>query len=111
VTTALRTEKNMADSKKGEKTILPATYGCEILLEKTTLEKAKNKSFPNDAYLIWYQIGDKNHLDLVRGSKSRIFDMYYDNYGPEVVKKIDFGYGTVSPRMWGYKAPDDKKRK
>jgi hypothetical protein len=111
VTTAVRTEKNMADSKKEEKTILPANYGCEVLLEKTTLEKAKNKSFPSDAYLIWYQINNKNHLDLVRGSRTRIFDMYYDTYGPEVVQKIDFGYGTVSPKMWGYKAPDGKKRK
>ena len=40
-----------------------------------------------------------------------IFDMYYDRYGKGAVKAIDFGYGSVNPKMWGYKAPEKKKRK
>jgi hypothetical protein len=50
-------------------------------------------------------------IDLVRGSRARIFDLYYDKYGPGVVQKIDFGYGRTNPKLWGYKQPEKKKRK
>jgi hypothetical protein len=110
VTVAVNTEKDMADYGKDERTILPSSYGCDILLENTSVEKAKDSSFPNDAYLIWYNIDGKEHVDLVRGTRSRIFDMYYDKYGPGVVKKIDFGYGRTNPKLWGYKQPEKKKK-
>jgi len=90
---------------------IPSQYGCEILLEKTTILEAKNGSFPCDAYLIWYSIDSETFIDLVRGSRVRIFDMYYDNYGPGVVQKIDFGYGKISPKVWGYRSPDKKRKK
>ena len=104
-------KEKMAESSKKEKQFLPHEYGCEVLLEKTTLEKVKDPSFPNDAYLIWYNVGDEKHIDLVRGSRVRIFDMYYDQYGYGAVQKIDFGYGRTNPRIWGYKQPEKKKRK
>jgi hypothetical protein len=103
-------EKGMANEKP-EVSSNPARYGCEVLLEKTTIEKAKDKTFPNDANLIWYIVDDTQHIDLVRGSRVRIFDMYYDKYGPGSVQKIDFGYGRVNPRLWGYKEPEKKKRR
>lgn len=102
----------MAESSKKEKIILPYEYGCEVLLEKTTLDKVKDPSFPNDAYLIWYVEEDKTYMDLIRCPKMvNLFDMYYDKYGPGSVKKIDFGYGRVSPKLWGYQKPEKKKRK
>ena len=101
----------MAESSRKEKKVLPHEYGCEILLEKTTLEKAKDFSFPNDAHLISYNIDGEKYLDLVRGSRVRIFDMYYDKYGSGTIQKIDFGYGRVNPKLWGYKQPEKKKRK
>jgi hypothetical protein len=104
-------KEKMAESSKKEKQVLPQEYGCEVLLEKTTLEKAKDSSFPNDAYLIWYNVEEKQSMDLVRGSRVRIFDMYYDQYGAGAVQKIDFGYGRTNPRLWGYKQPEKKKRK
>ena len=89
-----------------------SSYGCEILLEKTTIEQAKDKSFPSDGRLIWYIVDGKTHIDLTRCRKvSDLFDMYYDKYGPGSVQKIDFGYGTVNPKMWGYKKPDRKKKR
>jgi hypothetical protein len=95
-----------------EKTTLPPRYGCQILLENTTVEQAKDSSFPSDAYLIWYEVDGKTYIDLCRTSKrSSLFDLYYDKFGPGVVKKIDFGYGRVNPKLWGYKQPDKKKRK
>jgi hypothetical protein len=94
-----------------EKQNLPPRYGCQILLEKTTIEQAKDSSFPNDAYLIWYMVDSKEYLDLCRGTRSKIFDLYYDKFGPGVIQKIDFGYGRTNPKIWGYRAPEKKKRK
>jgi len=111
MTVAVEEEKIMAEYGKEEKTILPSTYGCEILLENTTIQKAKDASFPNDAYLIWYNTNGEEQIDLVRGTRVRIFDMYYDKYGPGSVKKIDFGYGRTNPKLWGYQQPEKKKKK
>jgi hypothetical protein len=110
VSTVVKEEK-MAEKKTEQNTSNPATYGCEILLEKTTLKQVKDPSFPSDAKIIWYEIDGEKYMDLCRGRNVKIFDMYYDKYGPGVVQKIDFGYGRVSPKIWGYKAPEAKKRK
>ena len=110
MTVSVDTEKDMAEYGKEERTILPGSYGCDILLQDTTLDKVKDPSFPNDAYLVWYNNEGTERLDLVRGSRVRIFDMYYDKYGPGVVQKIDFGYGRTNPKLWGYKQPEKKKK-
>ena len=90
----------------------PSAYGCQILLEKTTIEAANDKSFPNDAKLIWYIVDGQTYVDLTRCKKKvDLFDLYYDKYGPGSVQKIDFGYGTVNPKLWGYKSSDKKKKK
>ena len=92
--------------------INPSDYSCQILQEKTTLEAANDKSLPNDARLIWYIVDGVEYIDLTRCKKTvQLFDMYYDKYGPGAVKKIDFGFGQVNPKLWGYKKPDDKKKK
>jgi hypothetical protein len=111
MTVVVKEKKKMAESSRKEKRILPHEYGCDIILEKTTIEKAKDTSFPNDAYLIWYNINEETFVDLVRGTRVRIFDMYYDRFGPEAIQKIDFGYGRTNPKLWGYKQPEKKKRK
>jgi hypothetical protein len=111
MTVAVDSEKGMAEYGNEEKTILPVNYGCDILLQDTTLDKVKDPSFPNDAYLIWYNFDGSQKMDLVRGSRVRIFDMYYDKYGPGVIQKIDFGYGRTNPKLWGYKQPEKKKKR
>ena len=109
---AVGEKKEMAESKNKINKVLPHEYGCEILLEKTSLENAKDSSFPNDAYLIWYIVDGEQYIDLTRCPKKvNLFDMYYDKYGPGAVQKIDFGYGRVNPKLWGYKQPEKKKRK
>ena len=101
----------MASYESDVKYIDQSDYGCQILLEKTTLEAAKDKSFPNDARLIWYIVDGVQYMDLTRCSKvSKLFDMYYDKYGKGAVQKIDFGYGSVNPKLWGYKQPEKKKK-
>ncbi len=112
MTVVVGEKKKMAENKNKINKVLPHEYGCEIVLEKTTVEKAKDSSFPNDAYLIWYIVDDEECIDLTRCSKRvNLFDMYYDKYGPGAVQKIDFGYGRVNPKLWGYKQPEKKKRK
>ena len=36
---------------------------------------------------------------------------YDSNRIYDTVKKIDFGYGTINPKLWGIKSKPDKKRK
>ena len=104
--------KESEDTKNMSPNISPSDYGCEILLEKTTLEAAEDKSFPNDARLVWYIVEGVEHIDLTRcGKVVKLFDMYYDKYGPGSIQKIDFGYGTTPPKLWGYKAPTEKKKR
>jgi hypothetical protein len=112
MTVIVEESKKMAESSRRENVILPHEYGCEVLLEKTTLERANDASFPNDAYLIWYVADDKQYIDLVRCHKKvNLFDMYYDKYGPKSIERIDFGYGRICPKRWGYKAPEVKKKR
>ena len=89
----------------------PSDYGCQILLEKTTLDAANDKTFPNDARLVWYIVDGTEYIDLTRcGKVVKMFDMYYDRYGPGSVQKIDFGFGTVNPKLWGLKKKESKKK-
>jgi hypothetical protein len=104
-------EKEMADWTKQEKESLPSQYGCELIYERATLELAKDPTLPSDAYLVYYEVDGNVRMDVCRGSrKVDIFDLYYDKFGPGSLKKICWGYGKKNPKLWGYKAPEKKKR-
>ena len=112
MTTVVEKEKEVLEETETGDSINPSAYGCQILQEKTTLEQANDKSLPNDARLIWYVVDGVEYIDLTRCTKtSKLFDMYYDKYGKDAVQKIDFGYGTMNPKLWGQKPKKDKKRK
>ena len=112
MTTAVEAKETMSEMPQVGKTVKESDYGCQILQEKTTLEKANDKSLPTDAKLIWYVVDGIEYIDLTRcGKVVKLFDMYYDKYGKDAVKKIEFGYGTINPKMWGYEAPKTKKKK
>ncbi len=99
--------------EKGEDVVAefkPADYSCEILLEKTTEEKARDKKFPSDACIIRYTVDGTKLIDVTRSSKQvNIFDLYYDKYGKGALQAIEWGYGTVNPSQWGYKQPEKKR--
>ena len=100
------------EAKKPEKKFDTSPYSCEILLEKTTPEKADDKYLPTDAFNVFYVVEGKELLDVTRSEKMvNVFDMYYDRYGKDCVQKIEFGHGTVNPGQWGYKAPTKKVKK
>jgi hypothetical protein len=111
VDVSLEGERTTVEWTQEEKTNLAKRYGCQILLENSTMGQIKDPSFPSDAYIIEYVVDGELRKDLCRGKRSSIFDLYYDKFGKGSIQKIDFGYGRVSPKLWGYKQPEGKKRK
>ena len=88
-------------------------YGCEIIVDNGSSEDVRTKKAPTDAFIVTYHHEDKVCRDLTRGSKIRLFDMYYDKF-KKGLKDIQYGHGNISPKMWGYRskqAPQRKKRK
>ena len=107
-----RGEEVVAEEKKEEVKFNPSDYWCEIILEKTTREKAEDKSLPTDAFNVTYVVEGETRLDVTRSEKMmNVFDMYYDRYGKDAVQKIDYGAGAVRPNLWGLKPPEKKKRR
>tara|TARA_B100000424_G_scaffold239697_1_gene206627 strand:+ start:951 stop:1271 length:321 start_codon:yes stop_codon:yes gene_type:complete len=102
-----------AETKKTSEPKLDGSeYSCQVLLEKCTLDQAKDKSFPTDARIVRYKVDDKDYIDVARSAKaSNIFDLYFDTYGMGALQAIDYGYGTISPGQWGYKSPSKSKKR
>ena len=98
------------ESNEEKSKVNPADYSCEVILEKTTKDKANDRKLPSDAFEVYYVVDGEERLDVTRsGKRVNVFDFYYDKYGN--VKKIDYGHGTVNPSQWGYKQPEKKKRR
>jgi|TARA_A100001388_G_scaffold271406_1_gene250172 hypothetical protein len=113
-----KTEKSEKPEKKEtywtstEKESLKETYGTEILVENGSSSDVMTKEAPTDASIVTYTVDGIEHQDLTRGSRVKLFDMYYDKFTN--VKRIDYGQGTIKPSLWGYSseaAPKKKKRK
>ena len=77
-----KTEKKVAEEEvKVEEKFKPSDYSCEILLERTVMDKARDPNFPSDAYNVTYVVDGKEYLDVTRAAKqTNIFDFYYDNF-------------------------------
>ena len=85
-------------------------YACEILVSNGTLADVHTTQAPNDAWVIKYTVDDKTLLDLSRGTRTKLFDMYYDKF-KSGLKSIEYGKGTVSPKLWGYQSAPARKKK
>ena len=106
------TEEKVAEEKKEEVKFNPSDYWCDIILEKTTMEKAEDRGLPTDAFNVTYVVEGETRLDVTRSEKMmNVFDMYYDRYGKDAVQKIDYGAGAVRPNLWGIKVTSSKKGK
>jgi len=104
------TKKHMDHWTPAEKETCKSRYGCDILIENGSYADVCTKDAPNDAYIIKYLVDDKICFDLTRGGRIKLFDMYWDKFRGNL-KSIDFGHGRVNPKLWGYQAPQKKKRK
>ena len=109
MTTEVKKEEKSTTSWTKEEKELIHTYGCQLIAENATTEQLENKQLPTDTMIVSYKVEDKLYKDLCRGTTVKIFDLYYDKFGKDSVQKIDYGYGTVNPNQWGYKAPPQKK--
>ena len=85
-------------------------YGCEIIVENGTLEQVSTTSAPTDACIVTSEYNEKVCLDLTRGSRVHLFDMYYHKFKTGL-KIIDYGKGTIKPAIWGYNNPKTKTKK
>ena len=95
-----------------EKESLKESYGTEILDENGAPADVMTKAAPTGASIVTYTVDGVEHQDLTRGSRVKLFDMYYDKFTN--VKRIDYGQGTNKPSLWGYSGeatPKKKKRK
>ena len=65
---------------KTEKEESKEKYGCEIVIENGSPNEVTTTNAPTDSYIVHYVHEDKDHYDLVRGTRVKIFDMYYDKF-------------------------------
>ena len=71
------------------------------MIENGSLDEVMTTDAPTDAFIVTYEIDGKEHQDLTRGSRVKLFDMYYDKFKMGL-KIIDYGKGTIKPALWGY---------
>ena len=95
---------------KEEKETSKTKYACEILVSNGTLSDVYTAQAPNDAWVVKYTVDNKDCLDLSRGTKTKLFDMYWDKF-KDGLKSIEYGKGTVSPKLWGYQTAPARKKK
>ena len=94
----------------GEKETHKEQYGTQILVENGTMDECSTRNAPTDASIVHYICNDRDCYDLTRGNRSKIFDMYYDKF-KDKLKSIDYGHGNIKPALWGYRSPQQKKKR
>ena len=95
---------------KEEKETSKEVYGCEILVENGSLDDVMTTDAPTDAFVVTYEIDGTVHRDLTRGSRVHLFDMYYDKF-KRGLRDIQYGKGTISPKVWGHRTKQAGKKK
>ena len=98
-----------------EKGKIKSEYGCELLVENGSLQDVNAVEYPTDAYIVSYAVFESGKLgetkyDLTRGTKTNLFDMYYDKF-KQGLKDIQYGQGNISPKVWGHRAKQAGKKK
>ena len=93
-----------------EKSKIKSQYGCEMLVENGSLQDVSAQDVPTDAYIVTYTLDDQVKYDLTRGTKTNLFDLYYDKF-KHGLKDIQFGQGNISPKLWGHRVKQASKKK
>tara|TARA_X000000368_G_scaffold405684_1_gene383104 strand:- start:99 stop:512 length:414 start_codon:yes stop_codon:yes gene_type:complete len=118
-------EEGTTELKKPEKKVslwtteeagnIKSVYGCELLVENGSLQDVNSVEYPTDAYIVSYAVFESGKLgetkyDLTRGTKTNLFDMYYDKF-KQGLRDIQFGQGNISPKLWGHRVKQAGKKK
>ena len=93
-----------------ERGSMKSQYGCELLIEDGSESDIFTKKAPTDSYIVTYTHEERVCKDLVRGTKTNLFDMYYDKFKGGI-NSIEYGMGSIKPSLWGYKSPQQQKKK
>ena len=103
-------EKEKSIWSAEEKENCRTEYGCELIIENGSYQDVTIKKVPTDAFIVKYMYEDNICFDLTGGTKTSLFDMYWDKF-KSGLKSIDYGHGTIKPNVWGYKSPQQKKKR
>lgn len=85
-------------------------YGVTVIHTNCQPISAKDRTLPRNSYLLLLQKDEEVWYDIVMGTRSAIFDAYYDLFG-DVMKRMEWTEGTINPRIWGSQPKESKKRK
>ena len=88
--------------------------GVTVIFNGCEVEAAKDRTLPTTAWLIVCKNEEKQWSDIVMGTRVAVFDSYYDAFGKNVIQRMDWTSGTISPISWNatVKQPSKKgKRK
>jgi len=75
------------------------SYAIRILSQNCSPDAAKDKTLSRDSYLIFLDDGELSWFDIVKGSRSDIFDAYYDMFG-RAIQSMKWTDGTVPAKVW-----------
>tara|TARA_B100001094_G_scaffold11860_1_gene10522 strand:- start:158 stop:430 length:273 start_codon:yes stop_codon:yes gene_type:complete len=82
-----------------------------ILFENCDVDKAEDRTLPNNAFVVEYKVEDVSQYDIALAAKqSEIFDYYYDKFKKDFVTMRQTE-GRANPKLWGIKAPETKKKR
>ena len=85
--------------------------GCKIIQTDCDPTAADDKSLPTNSFLVEYLQDGVTKFDIVMAAKQvDIFDDYWDKYRHDFVT-MSQTEGRIRPNIWGYTAPDSKKKK
>jgi hypothetical protein len=85
--------------------------GIRIIQSDCDPSISEDKSLPTNAFLVEYLQDGCTHFDIVTCQKQvEIFDEYWDKYKKDLIN-ITQSQGRINPKLWGYKAPEDKKKR
>ena len=82
----------------------------KILFEDCDVDKAEDRSLPNNAFVVEYKVDNVSKYDIAAAAKqSEIFDHYYDKYKKDFVT-MNQTEGRINPKLYGVE-PKTKKKK
>lgn len=85
--------------------------GIKMIYSDCDPSTSQDRTLPTNAYLVEYLQDGVTHFDIVSCQKQvEIFDEYYDKYKKDLIN-ITQTEGRIRPNLYGYKAPEDKKKK